>query len=1302
MSANPNANFQQPGQMPAGPMGQAGGFGHPSGHNPIISPGAAKKKGSPVGRIVMVVFLLLLLGGGGYGGWWWFTNNISSTSTADNDDKTGSNNKKKSPKVMFPVEYLVDGPSLAYSISIRELANSDLKDELVKQFPGVDLSTVNTLFVSRGGWQNVFILELNKSISDEELCKNLEIEPGKNDEQFTIYHKDRYHYSVTGNKYVLVSRDRGQLHNILRRDGKIPNLSENMRTALKRADFGKPISLAMTANYPVDFIIGEGTIKNSDIHLAANIHMRKSKTKFDTDGLIENIIRRQIPNEIRDKVTQTGTSLNKRVVTARIKFHGVPLLTYSNPQLAMILKPLPLAKKGKVEPTPKVQTYTVTKEDPGTWNQTLNAGDKYVCTLVSAENIEGEVVVTSNEALKKDHVKCISESGLPVSYVDTKDIKKFHFKWKTKSPEKIIVEIENEDKNPVSLAFNYKESEVKVVKNDIKNPPAQRKSPGAWNVTITSQQTRTYEVQPKANCRAVLDFNVLTTKTDLDVKIYDGKDLVASKIVQDNGIVDWQSEGKPYLVKIKNRRTNKAFFFRVTFKEETAAPEVVAGVELPNYGGILGSQAKYMVNNPIAVVYLEPKKIFASKSFSHLKSIPGINLEELTSTSTMGIPPTDMNAMFISGRQKDSDVVIVVYTNSDYTPEAILKNIKYKQKDLITIGDKKVYVLSSNKTFTMINSRNFIFGEMEGFREIFNRKGNPKTSKELSDLLATFAFDGNTVAGVVDFKAIAKDAPNMSPFPMVGIEDPQFITVEGKIGDKIDLKARLRFKENKSVTIAANRAQQLLMPFITSKELPSEITDVAKSIKFIELGNDLKAQVGFDPGPIIQAIMKNPERIAKALPGLVPGPGPIPEPGTEPTPVVGDPEPKGDYKTPGQSWKIKIKPKEIQTFTLRSSRSGLSTMVISGAKATSFKAEILHEKKSIGTSSKLLSAISRAVYFNIEGDNNYVFKLTNRSDVITGLLTLRFTQGGSGGVPPIKGVTKRPSVWTAPVGKNSSLVYYFTPTEDSEAELIANGFVFRLPIRIRVYEAAGRNQIADGEGDQMAHVKWFATKGTTYRVVVQNRSLFKRNQFRIQYKEKSAALSAKKSPASWNTPIDGRQDLYFLLKSDINGKAKVAIKWDNSSFTRGELYDGNKRIGTQVRGARVPTIAWKTEKGKIYRLKLHHGWSRKNAVAINYINSPINYVLKEDGSITRGKENPYKIQLKANRTYTIDLESEKFDAQLRLKDPFGNEVAMDEDSGEGFNAQISYTPRQPGEYTIIARSSANGGQGEYSLSVMEE
>src|SRR5262245_8638945 len=79
----------------------------------------------------------------------------------------------------------------------------------------------------------------------------------------------------------------------------------------------------------------------------------------------------------------------------------------------------------------------------------------------------------------------------------------------------------------------------------------------------------------------------------------------------------------------------------------------------------------------------------------------------------------------------------------------------------------------------------------------------------------------------------------------------------------------------------------------------------------------------------------------------------------------------------------------------------------------------------------------------------------------------------------------------------------------------------------------------------------------------------------------------------------------------------------------------------------------------------------------------------------------HSVKLASGKFYQIDMTSRDFDTYLRLEDPEGNEVATDDDGGEGLNARIVYGAKNAGDHKVIATSFAGGKTGNYNLTVRE-
>jgi hypothetical protein len=79
----------------------------------------------------------------------------------------------------------------------------------------------------------------------------------------------------------------------------------------------------------------------------------------------------------------------------------------------------------------------------------------------------------------------------------------------------------------------------------------------------------------------------------------------------------------------------------------------------------------------------------------------------------------------------------------------------------------------------------------------------------------------------------------------------------------------------------------------------------------------------------------------------------------------------------------------------------------------------------------------------------------------------------------------------------------------------------------------------------------------------------------------------------------------------------------------------------------------------------------------------------------------HTVKMTANKTYIVDLESNDFDAYLRILDAGGKQLAEDDDSGDGLNARIRFTAPRDGNYQIVA-TRYGSGQGNYLLKIRTE
>jgi len=76
----------------------------------------------------------------------------------------------------------------------------------------------------------------------------------------------------------------------------------------------------------------------------------------------------------------------------------------------------------------------------------------------------------------------------------------------------------------------------------------------------------------------------------------------------------------------------------------------------------------------------------------------------------------------------------------------------------------------------------------------------------------------------------------------------------------------------------------------------------------------------------------------------------------------------------------------------------------------------------------------------------------------------------------------------------------------------------------------------------------------------------------------------------------------------------------------------------------------------------------------------------------------YAIKLEAGKTYQLDCKSD-WDNWLRLEDAKGKQLAEDDDSGGGTDAQIIFECKTAGEYRIIVTSYDAATTGDFIVTV---
>jgi hypothetical protein len=77
----------------------------------------------------------------------------------------------------------------------------------------------------------------------------------------------------------------------------------------------------------------------------------------------------------------------------------------------------------------------------------------------------------------------------------------------------------------------------------------------------------------------------------------------------------------------------------------------------------------------------------------------------------------------------------------------------------------------------------------------------------------------------------------------------------------------------------------------------------------------------------------------------------------------------------------------------------------------------------------------------------------------------------------------------------------------------------------------------------------------------------------------------------------------------------------------------------------------------------------------------------------------YAVKLSKGTTYVIDLQSDDFDAYLRLESNDGKQLDEDDDGGMGTNAQLVFAPEKDASFKIVATRFADDGPGAFRLRV---
>jgi hypothetical protein len=76
----------------------------------------------------------------------------------------------------------------------------------------------------------------------------------------------------------------------------------------------------------------------------------------------------------------------------------------------------------------------------------------------------------------------------------------------------------------------------------------------------------------------------------------------------------------------------------------------------------------------------------------------------------------------------------------------------------------------------------------------------------------------------------------------------------------------------------------------------------------------------------------------------------------------------------------------------------------------------------------------------------------------------------------------------------------------------------------------------------------------------------------------------------------------------------------------------------------------------------------------------------------------YTVKLEAGKTYQLDCKSD-WDNWLRIEDAKGKQLAEDDDSGGGTDAQINFECKTAGEYRVIVTSFNAATTGDFTVTI---
>lgn len=196
-------------------------------------------------------------------------------------------------------------------------------------------------------------------------------------------------------------------------------------------------------------------------------------------------------------------------------------------------------------------------------------------------------------------------------------------------------------------------------------------------------------------------------------------------------------------------------------------------------------------------------------------------------------------------------------------------------------------------------------------------------------------------------------------------------------------------------------------------------------------------------------------------------------------------------------------------------------------------------------------------------------------------------------------------------------------------------------------------------------------------------------------------MVARPSDAA-KVPGESGLDPYLYLE-DPQGKV-VAEDDDGGGYPSARIAvlpaktDTYKIIATAFEGAGRYTV---TLRKVADTKKIHAVGADGLRMAGNLIPAdPVDGFLLSEAKI-KAPSKVHQVRLEAGKKYVIDLVSKDFDCILRVENPSGQQLAWDDDGGEGLNSRLTFAPPAAGVYRLIA-TCLDSRPGNYTLSLRPE